>query len=138
MEDQDSLLKDLAELGLNPFLLQGKDFGFASSLQQDCDGTRKLWFTQGAVERLIKHGIINSPSHTGMGSFRGDFNDTWQSTYLVRFILSKSTGEDGLWYLWGTCGDSGFGTGWLKYQFGPRTIKRLQTRLVDKIKAMRF
>ena len=60
------------------------------------------------------------------------------STYLVRFMLSKSTGEDGLWHLWGTCGDSGFGTRWLKYQFGPRTIKRLQSRLVEKIKAVRF
>ena len=105
MEDLQSILEDLGEFGLNPFLLQGKDFGFASSLQEECDGKRRLWFTQGAVERLIKHGIINSPAHNGMGSFRGDFNYTWQSTYLVRFILSKSTnGKEDLWYLWGTCG----------------------------------
>lgn len=137
MEDLESLLEDLGEFGLNPFLIPGKDFGFGNSLQGECDGKRKLWFTQDAVERLKKKGLVDNYA-SSMLSLSNDFNDTWKSTFRVTYTLSKTNGNEGLWYLWGGCGDSGFGTKWFQYHFKPRTVKRLQSRLFEKIKAVRF
>jgi len=140
----ESLIDDLASLGLKFEFRRGVDWGYGRSLDKEPDGKHYMFFTPEAVERLSAIGALAGKQ----GSLAHNFvyNSVWQNMYRVSFYLHRTSAvslsdprsrKDVMYYLAGSCGDSGFGVGYLQYRFRPSTIKKFQKEIEELVLSLR-
>ena len=149
----ESLLDDLGELGLKFEFRRGVDWGYGRSLDKEPDGKSHMFFTPEAVERLSAIGaLVGNQGSRNRNSFVHYFGYTsvWKGMYHVSFYLHRTSTinpamslrdprsrENVMYYLAGSCGDSGFGVRHLHYNFRPRTIKKFQKEIENLILSLR-
>ena len=144
----ESLLDDLGSLGLKFEFRRGVDWGYGRSLDKEPDGKSYMFFTPEAVERLRAIGALVGKPDSLFLNF--GYTSVWKGMYHMSFYLNRTSAinyamslrdprsrENVMYYLAGSCGDSGFGVRHLNYNFRPRTIKKFQKEIEDLVTTLR-
>jgi hypothetical protein len=141
----ESLVDDLGSLGLKFEFRRGVDWGYGRSMDRALDGKSHMWFTSEAVERLSAIGaLVGKQGSRNRNSFVHYFGYTtvWKGMYRMSFYLHRSSVSVGdsiesMYFLVGSCGDSGFGISHFQYHFRPRTVRMFQQEIEDLVTSLR-
>jgi hypothetical protein len=136
----ESLLDDLGSLGLKFEFRRGVDWGYGRSLDKEPDGKSHMWFTSEAVERLRAIGAFVGNPDSLVLNF--GYTSVWKGMYRMSFYLHRSSVSVGdsiesMYFLFGSCGDSGFGTNNFQYHLRPRTVRMFQKEIEDLVTTLR-
>ena len=136
----ESLLDDLGALGLKFELRRGVDWGYGSNMDRALDGKSKMFFTSEAVERLRAIGALVGKPDSLFLNF--GYTSVWKGMYRMSFHLyrpyvSRGSSSETMYFLVGSCGDSGFGISHFHYHLRPRTVMKFQREIESLIVSLR-
>ncbi len=136
----ESLLDDLGSLGLKFEFRRGVDWGYGRNMDRALDGKYHMWFTSEAVERLRAIGALVGKPDSLVLNF--GYTSVWKGMYRMSFYLHRSSVSVGdsiesIYFMVGSCGDSGFGISHFQYHLRPRTVKMFQKEIEDLVASLR-
>ena len=139
----ESLLDDLASLGLHFEFRQGVDWGYGNSLRAERNGKYSLYITPDAMARLVSHGVRDlsfaGPSKLKLLPVKAVWKRIYKMTFtaqLITFRSDQSEAQD-LWKVIGDCGDSGFHSPGLRYHMGARTVAMFHRQIEEWLVSLR-